>query len=343
MCFPANHPAYVSFQLSYDLVTTEVDTIFVLDCDVPWIPARNPPRKDAIIYHVDVDPLNATIGNSFFSSHGRWRADSYTSLTQISEHLNRSQTLQMQLQSPIYSERKKQLHEKYKAKIAALSNLAASPADGTLGIHHVGSAISAAVPSDTIFIVEAATNAMSLADQLRVSLPGTWINSAGAGLGWSGGAALGVKLAYEELEETRFVCQIAGDGVFMFSVPSSVYWTASRYGIPILTIVLNNRGWNAPRASHSLVHPNGLGITATNAQMHISFDPTPNYGGIAKAAAGKHFGSKKGGLFTARATMASELAEILTNAVGAVKEGRGALVEVVLGVDDMGETVVTKS
>ena len=44
----------------------------------------------------------------------------------------------------------------------------------------------------------------------------------------------------------RYVVQIVGDGSYMFSVPSSFYWISSRYGIPVLTVVLNNLGWNAP-------------------------------------------------------------------------------------------------
>jgi hypothetical protein len=32
------------------------------------------------------------------------------------------------------------------------------------------------------------------------------------------------------------------DGTYLFSVPGSVYWIARRYNIPILTIVLNNKG-----------------------------------------------------------------------------------------------------
>jgi thiamine pyrophosphate-dependent acetolactate synthase large subunit-like protein len=38
------------------------------------------------------------------------------------------------------------------------------------------------------------------------------------------------------------ICQVVGDGTYLFSVPSIVYWIASRYGIPVLTVVLNNRG-----------------------------------------------------------------------------------------------------
>ncbi|KAM3076135.1 hypothetical protein ACMFMG_006350 [Clarireedia jacksonii] len=64
---------------------------------------------------------------------------------------------------------------------------------------------------------------------------------------------MGVKLTYDATGTPKFVCQVTGDGTYLFSVLSSVYWTASRYGIPVLTIVLNNKGWNAPRQSHKLV------------------------------------------------------------------------------------------
>jgi len=36
-----------------------------------------------------------------------------------------------------------------------------------------------------------------------------------------------------------------GDGTFLFSVPGSVYWISKRYNIPVLTIVLNNKGKSA--------------------------------------------------------------------------------------------------
>lgn len=64
--------------------------------------------------------------------------------------------------------------------------------------------------------------------------------------------------------------------------------------------------------------------------MHISFDPSPDYGEIAKAAAGKNFGGLDGGLFTARASTAEELRKVVAKAVKQVKGGRGAVVEAVL-------------
>ncbi|KUJ08326.1 acetolactate synthase [Mollisia scopiformis] len=342
MCFPAGHPSYVGFCLSFDQVTTEADMIFVLDCDVPWIPSRNPPREACKIYQVDIDPLNATIGFSFFPANGRWKADSYTALNQLNQYLAEAPDLQETLRNPIYRDRWEILQRKHAMKVDNLSKIAIPSPDGYLDIHQTGAIIKSTVPGDTVYVVEAATCAMPLSDQLQVQKPGSWINCGGAGLGWSGGAALGVKLSYDISGSPKFVCQVVGDGTYLFSVPSSVYWIASRYGIPVLTVVLNNRGWNAPRRSYELVHPHGLGATATNKQMHISFDPPPDYGGIAKAAAGSSFGGLDSGVFAARASTASELKEVLHQAVQAVQDGRGALVEAVLSVDEMGETMVQR-
>ncbi|TGO58365.1 hypothetical protein BOTNAR_0182g00030 [Botryotinia narcissicola] len=148
---------------------------------------------------------------------------------------------------------------------------------------------------------------------------------------------MGVKLAYDAAGTPKFVCQVVGDGTYLFTVPGSVYWTASRYGIPVLSIVLNNRGWNAPRQSHRLVHPTGIGTTASNKDMHISLDPSPDYSGIAKAAAGDNFCSLQGSLFAAKVSTATELSDVLSKAVKEVQNGRGAVVEVVLNVDEMGD------
>lgn len=59
-------------------------------------------------------------------------------------------------------------------------------------------------------------------------------------------------------------------------------------------------GWNAPRKSLLLVHPSGLGSEASNEEINISFDPVPDYAGIAKAVAG-------GNLFAAKIRAASEI------------------------------------
>jgi acetolactate synthase-1/2/3 large subunit len=72
----------------------------------------------------------------------------------------------------------------------------------------------------------------------------------------------------------------------MFSVPSTVHWMARRYQTPFLQVIYNNRGWRAPRLSTMAVHPKGH--ASRGVDIGTSFDPPPDYGGIAAAAGGAH-------------------------------------------------------
>ena len=135
---------------------------------------------------------------------------------------------------------------------------------------------------------------------------------------------MGIKLATDfeagGNNKGKFVCQIVGDGTYLFSVPGSVYWIAQRYNIPVLTIVLNNKGWNAPRKSLLLVHPDGEGSKVSNEELNISFAPTPDYAGIAKAASGHK-------AWAGHAGTVDDLLKKLPEAVAAVKSGRCAIVD----------------
>jgi len=80
----------------------------------------------------------------------------------------------------------------------------------------------------------------------------------------------------------------------------------------------------------NLVHPDGMAYSASNDDLHISFEPSQEYSGIAKAASRRRFGTSEEGLFAARVVEAEKLSSVLAEAVEAVKEGRGAVVGVVL-------------
>ena len=64
----------------------------------------------------------------------------------------------------------------------------------------------------------------------------------GMALGWGVGASVGVKLALPD----RQVVSIQGDGGFLFGQTDSL-WTMSRYDVPVMTVVLNNRSYEATR------------------------------------------------------------------------------------------------
>ncbi|KAF2154217.1 thiamine diphosphate-binding protein [Myriangium duriaei CBS 260.36] len=324
MCFPADHPAWLGMRFGVEDAIKTADVILVLDCDVPWINTQCKPRGDAKIVHIDVDPLKQQMPVFYINAQQRYRADPEESVRQITEAIKADTELNEKTASREADERWNKLQQTYQARLDTIKSLAQPAKDDTYNPSYLASRLKALLPLDTIYAIEAVTNTAFVHDQLQPTLPGSWINCGGGGLGWSGGGALGIKLAtdYEAggPGKGKFVCQIVGDGTFLFSVPGSVYWIAQKYKIPILTIVLNNKGWNAPRKSLLLVHPDGHGSRSTNEELNISFAPTPDYAGIAAAAAGHK-------AWAGQARTASELDGKLKEAIRAVQSGVCAVLD----------------
>lgn len=65
----------------------------------------------------------------------------------------------------------------------------------------------------------------------------------GSALGWGVGAAVGVKIAQPD---KQVIC-LQGDGGFLFGGQPMAFWTMSRYEIPVITVIYNNRSYNETR------------------------------------------------------------------------------------------------
>ncbi|KAI9376058.1 hypothetical protein BJX61DRAFT_539225 [Aspergillus egyptiacus] len=327
MCFPGNHPASLGMRYGLHDATKTADLIIVADCDVPWIPTQCKPSESAKIIHVDVDPLKQQMPVFYIPAMATFRAESATAFRQINEYVSSNERLKQIITSEANAARGQRRLEEFRKVRQAVAELAATPAGGdnaALNASYLMGQVRKSCPIDTIWAIEAVTLTPIVSDQIAATLPNSWINCGGGGLGWSGGGALGIKLATDAehggSNKGKFVCQVVGDGTYLFSVPGSVYWIARRYNIPVLTIVLNNKGWNAPRRSMLLVHPNGDGSRATNEDLNISFAPTPDYSGIAKAASG-------GQIWAGCAATVAELAKLLPEAVQSVLNGTTAVLE----------------
>ncbi len=70
-----------------------------------------------------------------------------------------------------------------------------------------------------------------------------------------------------------------------------------------------------------LVHPDGEGSKVSNEELNIALTPSPDYAGIAKAAAG-------GDLWAAQVHSVDELLKTLPQAIAAVVAGQSAVVDV---------------
>ena len=251
MCFPSDHRASVGLKYGVDDSVKTADVILVVDCDVPYIPALCKPKESARIFHLDADPLKQQMPVFYYPVEARYKTDAFTAIKQVNEYIIGNETLSRKIET--YIDRWEGLKEMHSKRLNDIQALAQPSDDGNYNISYLTAAIRKAVPEDTIFAIEAVTSTVFVADQVQARIPGTWINCGGGGLGWSGGGALGIKLA---VGGQRFVCHIVGDGTFLFSVPGSVYWISQRYKLPVLTVVLNNQGKSHhPNPSQAIPYP----------------------------------------------------------------------------------------
>jgi acetolactate synthase-1/2/3 large subunit len=277
--YPQDDPLYVGSHWNQPVqhaALGEADAILILDSDVPWIPSHNKPNAKAVIRHVDVDPLKTDIPLWYLPTVASYGADSLTALKQLNAALEHRSVDMKAVQA-----RRAHWARHHAERAKRIESAEAMP-QSAITVPYLVGCLRKQIAADAICLNEGITNYQPISDHLIRTEPGTFFTSGAGSLGWSGGAAIGMKLAAPDKE----LVTILGDGCFMFSVPSSVHWMARQYQTPFLQIVLNNKGWNAPRYSALAVHPSGYAAKANT--LDIAFDPPPDYGGIAAAAGGAH-------------------------------------------------------
>jgi acetolactate synthase I/II/III large subunit len=306
--FPGDHPLHAGYQFTTDRqnpLLALADVILVVDCDIPWIPATSRPSPDAAIYVIDIDPLKKDMAMWHVPARRIACADSKLALEQVRQSVLIDDT--------IVEQRRADLAAASRARREALTELE-RPADGVITPRYLTACVREALAGvPAIVLTEAITNYQVVAEHLRVSRPGGLLGSGGGSLGWTGGGAVGVKIALPEMT----VVSLVGDGTFLFGVPSSAQWVARRYGAPTLTVIYDNRGWRAPKQSTLAVYPDGYAAKADD--FHVSFEPEADLPGVAVAA---------GGAYGVTVDDPDELPSVLKHALAVVQAGRSAVVAV---------------
>jgi len=310
LSFAHDDPLYQGSQWNekrQNLALAEADVVLVVDSDVPWIPQINRPSASAKIIHIDIDPLKQQMPLWYIGAEQVYRADAAVALAQINGAID-----SVKLSDSAVSERRKHYEQRHAERDAHLRRLE-RPSGEAITPEYLSACVGQAIGPDAIILSEAVTNFHNVANHARRTKPGTLMTSGGGSLGWNGGAAVGVKLARPD----AFVTTMSGDGTYLFTIPSTVHWMAKRYRTPFLQVIFNNQGWRAPRFSAVGVHPEGLASQGDD--IGISFEPSPDYGGIAAAAGGAH---------AERITRMDEVVPALERAVRVVREeGRAAVVD----------------
>ena len=274
-------PCFGGFDPKTGLANADVGLL--LDIDVPWLPKFASERSDTRWTHIDVDPVKRDFPMWGFATHTRLQADCARALEQILEAVER-------LATPAFEQRVATRVTAWEqpnaARRTALALAGEQPGEiGAISPQYVCATLGAALKPTDVVINEAIRNSPSVLGQIHRTEPLTLLGCSGGGLGYSGGIALGVKLARPD----NRVVQIVGDGGFHFSTPTSVYAVAQNYGLPILTVVLDNGGWQAVKEAVLRVYPDGEAASNNEFQARLA-GPQRRFDQVAQAfgAHGEH-------------------------------------------------------
>lgn len=229
----------------------QADLGLLIDTDVPFVPQALKAADALRWIQIDIDPLKADIPMWGFATDLRIQGDSAIILQQVLEIVEAST-------DEAYRRKVRRRIESWQPMRGAVEarRRAAAAAKGERGAINPAflfARLQALLSEDDIVLNEAVRNASVLQQQLRRTKPMTYVGLAGGGLGFSGGMALGLRLA----KPSSRVVQIVGDGAFHFSAPDSVYAVSQQYRLPIFTVILDNGGWQAVKASVQRVYPDG--------------------------------------------------------------------------------------
>lgn len=282
----------------------------LLDVDVPWIPRDIHANPDAYWVQMDVDVLKRDMPLWSFPTDLRVPGDSHLLLQQLLAAVRAQQTPS---QARRAAERvSKMRHQRAKQQAAVAARAESPGARGQINPDYFCAALGRMLSPDDIIINEAIRNAAVVQSQIPFTRPGTLLGSLAGGLGFSGGMALGQKLAQPD----RTVVQIVGDGSFYFCNPSSVYAVAAQYSLPIFTIVLDNTGWGAVKASTLRMYPKGIAHVTDEFSARLL--PDMQFAKVAEAA----------GAYGETLEDPAETEASIGRCLAALREGRSAVLHV---------------
>jgi acetolactate synthase-1/2/3 large subunit len=290
------------------------DLGLLLDTDVPFIPQSAKWTGAMKWIQIDIDPLKADFPMWGFATDMRIQGDCAVVLQQVLDAVEAraDDDYRSRIAERIASW--SGVNEARAKRRAASANKGVS---GALGPAFVFATLDEKLSQDDIVINEAIRNGPILQEHLTRTKPQSYVGLAGGGLGFSGGMALGLKLAQPE----RRVVQIIGDGGYHFSSPDSVYAVAQQYQIPIFTVVLDNGGWQAVKSAVQRVYPKGVAAETDQFQSRLRSGrqgEARDFSAVARAF----------GAHGECVTEPDELAAVIDRCLAALDDGKAAVLHV---------------
>ena len=175
------------------------------------------------------------------------------------------------------------------------------------------SAIARKCPQDSIVATDVGQHQMWAIQHLHFDYPGQLLTSGGFGtMGFGLGAAIGAKQGNPD----KTVIHITGDGCFRMN--GNELATEAYYGLPVITVIFNNRNLGMVRQWQSLIYDHRYSQTSLE-------NRSPDFVKFADAF----------GLKGRRVTQPSELEEAITEALAESAQGRGYVIDCAINADEM--------
>ena len=255
------------------------DVVIVLDTIVPWMPGRMPTAPGAKVIQIGADPMFSGLPVRSFAGDVTITATPATAISALGKALENHKLAE----SPDTLARRAvlvpRLAERRQQELAAGADPGAGDAMTPEFMTRTLSDVLRESAGDDATIV----NELGLAtQQLELTHAKSFYGPAtSGGLGWGGGAAIGAKLGAPD----RLVVWATGDGSYVFSNPAACHHACASLGLGLLTVVADNRVWNAVRRSTIAVYPQGA-AARTQKMPLSSLEPAPDYRKFVEAYGG---------------------------------------------------------
>ena len=315
MNFPTEHPLCVGIEqiggsrkadASYD----EADVILAIEYAMPYVASALPPKADARLLHIDVDPT--TQGRLLWKRGADifMKADTREAIPALDKLLrdkaSPAKKAELDERSRRLAARNGETRRKWVAAAREQSNREPLSAD------YLFYCLNQLIDDDTIVVNHTLSHCASVTEQIRRSKPATWFGCPSGSIGWAPGAAFGAASA----SPGKTVVAIMTDGGFVWGCPTSTFWASSNYRFPFLAIICNNGGYGAIRDVQADMLGGGRQSDRFAAESAVDF--MPDYAAIARGA----------GAYGRTVTKPEDVLPALREAMDAVNSGKPAVLDV---------------
>ena len=316
MNFPGNHPLCLGIEQiggsrKKDAGYDEADVILAIDYAMPYVGSAPPPKQDARILHIDVEPL--TQGRALWGRGADifLKADAREAIP----------ALEKMLKDRISAEKKAELGERF-ARIAARNDKTRrewytaaldQSKNEPISADYLFFCLNQLIDEDTIVVNHTLSHCASVTEQIVRTKPGTWFGCPSGAIGWAPGAALGAASA----SPGKLVVSVMTDGGFVWGCPTSFIWTAANYRFPFLSIICNNRGYGAIRDVQKGM-PGACSDEGFLGESAVEFQP--DYAMIARGA----------GAYGRKVVKSEDVLPAISEALDVVRGGKPAVLDVYL-------------